>query len=332
VRKLGVIVILWLIAATSIALAKPYPLTDGTTIMGEPINLNDEGVQFKADDDTNLPRTPWDKLTPAALLQLNADAKSPHDKALLAPLVDYLPQPPAERKEIPVKPITPPVRPTGNLGLFALFGSPVGLVILLVLYAANLFAAYEVALYRFQPVATVCGLAAIPFFGVLSPIIYLAMPSRPRPEAMEPAPAGPTAVIPMAPSPPPTAVGEPAAPQPWSSPNTSAAAEAAAPETATAAPAANLPQPLVFSRGEYMFNRRFFETKFAGFFRIIPTEAEKDLVLLVKSTRGEFVGRHITRTTPAEFYLQVFKNDATADEMIPFAEVLEVQIRHKDTL
>jgi hypothetical protein len=315
--------------------AKPYPLTDGTTIMGEPINMNDEGVQFKADDDTNLPRTPWDKLTPPALLQLNADAKSPHDKALLAPLVDYLPQPPAERKEIPVKPITPPVRPTGNLGLFALFGSPVGLVILLVLYAANLFAAYEVAIYRFQPVATVCGLAAIPFFGVLSPIIYLAMPSRLRPEAIEPAAAGPTAAIPIAPSPPPSAVGEPAAPQPRSSPARFAAAdavEAAAPETATAAPTAQWPEPIVFSRGEFMFNRRFFETKFASFFRIIPTEAEKDLVLLVKSSRGEFVGRHITRTTPAEFYLQVFKNNATADEMIPFAEVLEVQIRHKDSL
>src|SRR5208282_2187152 len=109
--------------------------------------MNDEGVQFRSDDQTDLPRTPWDKLTPAALLQLNDDAKSPREKALLAPLVDYLPEPPAERKEIVVKPITPPVRPTGNLGLFALFGSPVGLVILLVLYGANLLAAYEVALY-----------------------------------------------------------------------------------------------------------------------------------------------------------------------------------------
>ncbi|MGP8237855.1 MAG: hypothetical protein ACLQVW_20925, partial [Limisphaerales bacterium] len=326
-----VIVVLWLIAATSIALAKPYPLADGTTIMGEPVNMNDEGVQFKADDETVLARTPWDKLTPAALLQLNADAKSPHDKGLLAPLVDYLPQPPAERKEIPVKPITPPVRPTGHLGLFALFGSPVGLVILLILYAANLFAAYEVAIYRIQPVATVCGLAAIPFFGVLSPIIYLAMPGRPRPEAMEPAAPAPTSAIPITPSPPLAAVGEPGAPQQWS-PGADGASEMAAPETATAEPAANLPQPIVFSRGEFMFNRRFFETKFAGFFRVIPTEAEKDLVLLIKSSRGEFVGRHISRTTQAEFYLQVFKNDATAEEMIPFSEVLEVQIRHKDTL
>jgi hypothetical protein len=294
--------------------------------------MNDEGVQFKADDDRNLPRTPWDKLTPAALLSLDADAKSPHDKALLAPLVDYLPQPLAERKEIPVKPITPPARPIGHLGLFALFGSPVGLVILLILYAANVFAAYEVAIYRFQPVMTVCGLAAVPFFGVLSPIIFLAMPGKIRPQAMEPAPAGPAAAIPIAPSPAQTAVGEPATPQTWSSPAAPTEAEAAVSETTTAPPNTNLPEPIVFARGEFMFNRRFFETKFAGFFRMIPSDAEKDLVLLVKSSRGEFVGRHITRATQTEFYLQDFKNGVTADEMIPFVEVQEVQIRHKDSL
>jgi hypothetical protein len=253
---------------------------------------------------------------------LNAGAKSPREKALLAPLVDYLPQPPAERKEIVVKPITPPQRPTGYLGLFAIFGSPAGWCILLVLYGANLFAAFEVAIYRYQPVSTVCGLAAIPFFGVLSPIIYLALPGRVIAEEAQPGPAAPTPVIPLA-------GGE-------GGPPASDVAEAQqgmpAGVAAASAPARNLPEPVVFARGEYMFNRRFFETKFVGFFRLIPTDAEKDLVLLIKSSRGEFVGRHITRATPTELYFQVFKNDVTADEMIPFAEILEVQIRHKDSL
>jgi hypothetical protein len=44
------------------------------------------------------------------------------------------------------------------------------------------------------------------------------------------------------------------------------------------------------------------------------------------------VGRRIIRITPNELYLQVFKNEATADEMIPFSEISEVQIRHKDSL
>jgi hypothetical protein len=133
----------------------------------------------------------------------------------------------------------------------------------------------------------------------------------------------------------------PAEPGAAPSPNRPAAARdrkplampgAPAAQAAPAAPAAALPAPIVFVRGEFLFNRRFFETKFAGFFRVVPTEAEKDLVLLVKSGRGEFVGRRITRATQTDLYLQIFNDTATADEMIPFVEILEVQIRHKDTV
>ena len=97
-------------------------------------------------------------------------------------------------------------------------------------------------------------------------------------------------------------------------------------------PAAALPEPIVFQRGEFSFNRRFFETKFTGFFRVIPTEAEKDLVLVVKASRGQFTGSRISRITPNELYLQVVNNNVSADEMIPFAEIAEVQVRHKDSL
>jgi len=89
---------------------------------------------------------------------------------------------------------------------------------------------------------------------------------------------------------------------------------------------------VVFKRGEFSFNRRFFETKFAGFFRVVPSEAEKDLVLVFTAARGQFVGRRIMRITPNELYLQVFNNNASADEMIPFVEIAEVQIRHKDNV
>ena len=91
-----------------------------------------------------------------------------------------------------------------------------------------------------------------------------------------------------------------------------------------------LPEPIVFRRADFSFNRRFFETKLAGFFRLVPSEAEKDMVIHIKSGRGVFTGRRIIKITPAELYLQVFHDKATADEMIPFIEILEVQIRHKD--
>jgi hypothetical protein len=98
------------------------------------------------------------------------------------------------------------------------------------------------------------------------------------------------------------------------------------------APAPVLPEPIVFQRGEFSFNRRFFETKFTGFFRVIPTEADKDLVLMIKASRGQFAGTRISRITPNELYLQVVNNNVSADEMIPFAEIAEVQVRHKDSL
>jgi hypothetical protein len=91
-----------------------------------------------------------------------------------------------------------------------------------------------------------------------------------------------------------------------------------------------LPEPVVFRRGDFSFNRRFFETKLTGFFRVVLSAADKDMLIYIKSARGDFVGKRISRITPSELYLEVFKEEATAEEMIPFMEVLEVQIRHKD--
>ena len=89
---------------------------------------------------------------------------------------------------------------------------------------------------------------------------------------------------------------------------------------------------MTFKKGEFTFNRRFFETKMPGFFRVVPSEADRDKVVVIRAVRGEFTGRRITNINQTELYLQVFKDSATADEMIPFSEILEVQLKHKDTL
>jgi hypothetical protein len=330
-RRFGLILICVLAFVAVSANAGTYKLTDGTQIVGDPISMTDDGVQIK-ESDGSAPRVTWDKLTPETLKDLYAEAKSPHDRKLLQPIIDDLPGTAAKLKELPINPVTPPERPTRNLGIFAMFSSSVGLVIVLVLYGANLFAAYEVALYRRQPVTTVCGLAAIPFVGVLSPIAFIIMPGKEPPVEVYEAPAA--AAAPEVSQPGAAAVAPTEAPRrassaparvPISMPGVGAAAE---PEAAPATSA--FPEPIVFARGDFSFNRRFFETKFPGFFRAIRAEAEKDLVLLFKTSRGDFVGRRITNITPNELYLQVFVNDVTADEMIPFTEVMEVQIRHKD--
>jgi len=338
-RRFGFILFCLVVFVSITASAGTYTLTDGSKIDGDPISMNDNGVVFQTADGTDLGRIVWDKFTQDSIRALLAGAKNAREKALIEPLVEELPQERAERKEIVVKPIQTPGRPTTHLGIMAIFASPVGLTILLILYGANLFAAYEVAIYRNQPLPTVCGLAAIPFFGVLSPIIFVSMPTRTglfgvQEEAQTrfrttAPPTDADAPVEVTAPPPEDATGAGLEPH-----ATLAAAggvamqHSDAPVAQAATPV--LPEPIVFRRGDFSFNRRFFETKLAGFFRLVPGEAEKDMVVHIKSGRGDFTGRRIIRISPTELYLQVFHDNATADEMIPFVEILEVQIRHKD--
>jgi hypothetical protein len=326
-RRIFITLAAFLAIGVAVATAGTFPLTDGTKIVGTIDSIADKGVVFNLESGDYSPRIEWGKFTPEALNELQAEAKTPVDKARLQPLIESIAQAPPKAKEITIKPVEPPPRPKHGVGIFGLFGSPVGWLILLALYGANLFAAYEVCIYRHHPAGTVCGLAAIPFFGVLSPIIYGAMPTRIPPPEEPVATAAQVEEAAVAAAAEAQAASGAPPPSRASKPLGSTSAPAAAP-----APAPVLPEPVVFLRSEFSFNRRFFETKFSGFFRVIPTEKEKDLVLVIKASRGEFVGTRVARITPNELYLQVTTNGVSAEEMIPFAEINEAQIRHKDSL
>ena len=332
-RRLGLILFCWAIALATSLHADTYKLTDGSEISGDPVSpYKDEGVVFKLADGSFSPRIGWDKLPQESIIKLRDAAKTPVDRDLVDPLIETTAEDIAKRKEITVKPVEMPVRPAHPAGISGIFYSPVGWFILLVLYGANIFAASEVAIYRNQPRNLVCGLAAIPFFGVLSPILFLAIPPKVLPE-------GPTEVTSDAQIQTPQGsqqvggmrkrVGENApvaTAQAPTTPSVPALPGAAEP----AAVAVELPAPVVYSRGETSFNRRFFETKLAGFFRLVPSPTDADLRIHLKKARGDYVGRRIIRITPSELYLQVAKDGATADEMIPFTDIFEVQVRHKD--
>ena len=73
-----------------------------------------------------------------------------------------------------------------------------------------------------------------------------------------------------------------------------------------------------------MFNRRFFENKFPGFFSLVRRDAEKHMLIIIKSARGEFEGHRISRITANE----LFVDGSTTP--IPFIEILEVQLKHED--
>jgi hypothetical protein len=68
----------------------------------------------------------------------------------------------------------------------------------------------------------------------------------------------------------------------------------------------------------------------SGFLRVVPSEAEKDMVVHIRSTRGEHAGQRISRVMPNELSLQVHKGGASSEVTIPYAEIQEVQIRHKE--
>jgi hypothetical protein len=202
----------------------------------------------------------------------------------------------------------------------ALFASGVGVLMLLLIYGANIFAAYEVALFRAQPLALVCGVAAV--LPLLGPIIFLAMPTRmTRRYATEEADAGP--------EPEPTTYAVPTA-QPAEGTAESAGGLRLAQSQPQAGADATAPAQ-VFARGQYTFNRRFFETKFPGFFSMIRREAERDLVLVFKTSRGEFTVQRITRIASSDLHAEVSRGGGAEEMMISFPEIQEVQLKHKNT-
>ena len=287
-----------LLAQTTVTLK----LEDGGSVAGRVISFKDQYVQLATDSGggaavyTNVS---WARLSQDSLRQLAANrSAAPYATIFLDP-------PPQEKSTVTAKKITikePPRldRPQGG----SLFASPVMLMVLLLVYAANVYAGYEIAIFRQWPPALVAGLAAVlPF---IAPIIFLALPTRRHHVEEAPVEHEP---IPLQEAPVVVPEAAPASDQP----------------TGPVLPAA-----VVYARGQFTFNRRFFETKFAGFLKMVPGEAERDRVIHIKSARGEFIGQRLSKIEPNELFLQIRKGTATEDVMIPFTEVFEVTVKHKD--
>ncbi|HEX4342233.1 MAG TPA: hypothetical protein VH255_02520, partial [Verrucomicrobiae bacterium] len=75
---------------------------------------------------------------------------------------------------------------------------------------------------------------------------------------------------------------------------------------------------------------RFFETKFPGFFGLVRRAGDKDMVLVLKTARGEYIGQRISRISANELHLQVEQGGASSEVMIPFNDIKEIQLKHQD--
>ena len=278
-------------------------LVDGSTIVGRVIAPKNEYLQVALDTGSTVPAVTniyWAQLSQETLRSLLTNRTA-------APYATIFLDPPAQGRtsaaprKINIKEPPRLDRPDGG----NLLASPVMLVLLLVIYAANIYAGWEIGIFRQWPAAMVAVVAAV--IPIVGPALFLAMPTH-RPKVEE-VPLETALVEGEAP-----AVVEEAAPAP-------VAAQVAQPA---------VEQPVVYPRGQFTFNRRFFETKFAGFLKMVPGEAERDKVIFIKSGRGEYTGHRFSKVEPNEVYLQVRKGTATEDVMIPFSEIYEVQIKPKD--
>jgi hypothetical protein len=311
VRKLlWIISGIWLCGLLAAFGADTFPLADGTSITGDLLTPTDVGVIIHKSDDTYTDRIPWTKFSQDGLKQLSA--ASPKIARFVEPFIEIPASERPPKPEIKVNDVTRLGLPPRQSLIGALFSSSVGLFVLLLIYVANIYAGFEAAIFRARPIGMGMGVAAV--LPVAGPIILLSLPTLMKVEA---APAESvveseeqTFTVPG--MPPPEEIHIVAAS--WASSGTKPDA----------------PEPQIFQRGKFTFNRRFFETKFPGFFGVVRHDADKDMVLIVKTMRGEFDVQRFVRIAQDDVHFQIVKGGASFEEMVPFAEIQEIQLKSKD--
>jgi len=314
--RLGVVCLAMLTCWLS-GLAAEFRLITGDVYKGTLAAADKDGLIVRLDSGEYSPRVDWAKLTDETLNQLVNDPKA---KRFVEPFIE----PPLEEikklssasKEIAVRqPQRVELPQGGGKGLIAALSAPNSLILLLALYAANLYGAFEIARFKWRPVALVCGLSAV--LPVIGPIIFLLVPKHvvaPQENATEAALAE-KVVTTGGPPPPPDA------------PRGGAAAALGLSKSHTGGGGGNDGTPKVFRRGETTFNRRFFETQFQNFFRMVATEADRDLVIDVQAGKSSVVASRISRISANEVH---FKTANQQEIGVNFADITQVTLRHKD--
>ena len=298
--------VLWLCGQSFVARADSFSLADGTTVTGDILTFDDFGVKFRLADGNYSDRMPWAKFSQEGLKQL---AANPKIQPLVEPFIEIPLSERPQKPEVKLQEVARLGRPAPQSLFGALLSSSVGLFALALIYGANIYAGFEIAVFRARPKALVMGAAAVlPFIG---PIIFLALPTQ-----IEPVSAGEQAEAEADP----VTFAVPGQPE-------EAAGLHLAPESADAQNAK--PSGQVFQRGQYTFNRRFFETKFSGFFGVVRHGADKDQTLLVKTGGGQFVVERITRISASDIHLEVVQGGTLQEVMLPFAQIQEIQLKPK---
>ena len=307
--------------------ADSYSLANGSTLTGEIITFSDTGIKFRLPDDSYTEQMPWTQFSQDGLKQL---AQNPKIRPLVEPFIEL---PPVARTHqadhINLRPVTHLDRPAKQALLGALFSSSVGLFLLLLIYAASLYAGFELAICRGRPIPVVMGIAAV--LPVVGPAIFFLLPSHQQPaqsdsvtpaeaEAANAAGASGTQVTP----------GAPGVPMGVDTPVTTDLAELAGIQVSAMPAVPAEPAVLqVYKRGQFTFNRRFMETKFAGFFPAVRSAADEKLDFTVKLPKGYFLVHRITNIGMNDVHFEIFQEGVPQEILVPFADIQEITLKSK---
>ncbi len=287
-----------------------FKLTNGDFYSGYPASITDDGLVVRLEKGGFSPRVGWGRLTQETLKEI-ANGTNALGAKFAIPFIDKTPEERqserAEKKQVTVKEVPRVDLPTGKLKFLPALGTQLGLLILIALYLANLYAAVEIAKFRSRPIPIVLGVSML--FPVLGPILYLLVPDD-------------------------SSGGDSSEGSGSSASAVSSTAEEKKPAPGALGvvghgKAVHVDQgPQVFKRGETTFDRRFFETKLSGFFRMVPTDGDRDKVLVFRTPKADYVARRISRITATEIHLQMLQGSTEVG--VQFDSIIELTVRHKD--
>ena len=301
-RKFLIFLSLWAGLTAGVYAAETYTLTDGASFSGDISKADDYDVMIHTTSDT-FTNIQWPRFSQDTLKQL---AGNPKYGAWAAPFIQPVAGAQPAQQDMAIKPVTRMTLPDHPSVFGGMVSSSLGLFMLLILYAANLYAAFEVAVVRGKPMAAVMGLSAV--LPIIGPIIFLAQPMKAESTEEAPLEEG----MPGGPPPP------GAAPAPGQEDIQIVAASWQGSQEE------KKPQPQVFSRGKFTLNKRFIETKFANFIGE-PKGDAKNFTMEIKTLKDTIAVECIKQVGPTEAILETPNGQVT----LPFADIQEIKLTPK---
>lgn len=299
VRKFLIILGLLIGLCALTAKADTLNLTDGGSVTGDIVKFDDNGIMLHTPLDTYT-NVPWGQFSQDSLRQLSSNPKI---QPLVEPFIEPTEAEHPVKPPITVKPVNRLEFPANTSVLGGIVTSPLGIFILLVLYGANLYAASEIAVIKARAPAQVMGLSAI--LPVIGPIIFLCKPMAEEKPAEE-------------------AVVQEVFPEGEKTPEEIQIVEA----SWNTKPQEKKPEPQVYARGKFTFNKRFVETKFASYMGDGKSGDAAKFAMELKTLKDTFTVERIMQVGATEVILEtVQRGQAT----VALGEIQEIKLNPKAT-